>query len=189
MDGGSCRQSLWETRTDPGRCADKLLSDTHTDESTPSTFTWFDRIVVLIALEIKLRTVTMMRRWFRSTQGPLHGRTFFEQVEDIRGCIEKLSEDVEQVKKQHSAILAAPNPDEMTFSNSTLSLRVKSNPVNCSSPFEPLMTAGKRPLSVAAISRSGPAPGDKIKVSLLFEAAFTLTPTRRDSATMTQCHR
>ncbi|KAG7234682.1 hypothetical protein INR49_004124 [Caranx melampygus] len=29
-----------------------------------------------------------------------------------RGCIEKLSEDVEQVKKQHSAILAAPNPDE-----------------------------------------------------------------------------
>ncbi|XP_035298082.1 syntaxin-1B isoform X3 [Cricetulus griseus] len=37
---------------------------------------------------------------------------FFEQVEEIRGCIEKLSEDVEQVKKQHSAILAAPNPDE-----------------------------------------------------------------------------
>nr|XP_027804396.1 syntaxin-1B isoform X2 [Marmota flaviventris] len=39
---------------------------------------------------------------------------FFEQVEEIRGCIEKLSEDVEQVKKQHSAILAAPNPDEKT---------------------------------------------------------------------------
>uniref|UniRef100_A0A669EQJ8 Syntaxin-1B n=1 Tax=Oreochromis niloticus TaxID=8128 RepID=A0A669EQJ8_ORENI len=35
-------------------------------------------------------------------------------VEEIRGCIEKLSEDVEQVKKQHSAILAAPNPDEKT---------------------------------------------------------------------------
>lgn len=34
------------------------------------------------------------------------------QVEEIRGYIEKLSEDVEQVKKQHSAILAAPNPDE-----------------------------------------------------------------------------
>ena len=33
-------------------------------------------------------------------------------MEEIRGCIEKLSEDVEQVKKQHSAILAAPNPDE-----------------------------------------------------------------------------
>ncbi|TRY96277.1 hypothetical protein DNTS_024009, partial [Danionella cerebrum] len=40
---------------------------------------------------------------------------FFEQVEEIRGCIEKLSEDVEQVKKQHSAILAAPNPDESEF--------------------------------------------------------------------------
>lgn len=37
---------------------------------------------------------------------------FLPQVEEIRGCIEKLSEDVEQVKKQHSAILAAPNPDE-----------------------------------------------------------------------------
>lgn len=37
---------------------------------------------------------------------------FLLQVEEIRGCIEKLSEDVEQVKKQHSAILAAPNPDE-----------------------------------------------------------------------------
>ncbi|KAH0626346.1 hypothetical protein JD844_001282 [Phrynosoma platyrhinos] len=36
------------------------------------------------------------------------------QVEEIRGCIEKLSEDVELVKKQHSAILAAPNPDEKT---------------------------------------------------------------------------
>uniref|UniRef100_A0A3P8VUT1 Syntaxin 1B n=1 Tax=Cynoglossus semilaevis TaxID=244447 RepID=A0A3P8VUT1_CYNSE len=39
---------------------------------------------------------------------------FFEQVEAHTGCIEKLSEDVEQVKKQHSAILAAPNPDEKT---------------------------------------------------------------------------
>lgn len=40
---------------------------------------------------------------------------FSWQVEEIRGCIEKLSEDVEQVKKQHSAILAAPNPDESEF--------------------------------------------------------------------------
>ncbi|XP_069782974.1 syntaxin-1B isoform X1 [Narcine bancroftii] len=39
---------------------------------------------------------------------------FFEQVEEIRGCIEKLSEDVVRVKKQHSAILAAPNPDDRT---------------------------------------------------------------------------
>ncbi|XP_060679077.1 syntaxin-1B, partial [Hemiscyllium ocellatum] len=37
---------------------------------------------------------------------------FFEQVEEIRSCIEKLSEDVDRVKKQHSAILAAPNPDD-----------------------------------------------------------------------------
>ncbi|NP_001117929.1 syntaxin 1B [Oncorhynchus mykiss] len=39
---------------------------------------------------------------------------FFEQVEEIRVCIDKLFSRVEQVKKQHSAILAAPNPDEKT---------------------------------------------------------------------------
>ncbi|KAG8122866.1 hypothetical protein E2320_018331, partial [Naja naja] len=37
---------------------------------------------------------------------------FFEQVEEIRGFIEKISENVEEVKRKHSAILAAPNPDE-----------------------------------------------------------------------------
>ncbi|MBN3309576.1 STX1B protein, partial [Amia calva] len=47
---------------------------------------------------------------------------FFEQVEEIRGCIEKLSEDVEQVKKQHSAILAAPNPDESDLDHLSLSV-------------------------------------------------------------------
>uniref|UniRef100_A0A8D0BXY3 Syntaxin-1A n=1 Tax=Salvator merianae TaxID=96440 RepID=A0A8D0BXY3_SALMN len=37
---------------------------------------------------------------------------FFEQVEEIRGFIDKVSENVEEVKRKHSAILAAPNPDE-----------------------------------------------------------------------------
>ncbi|KAK1158379.1 syntaxin-1A-like isoform X2 [Acipenser oxyrinchus oxyrinchus] len=39
---------------------------------------------------------------------------FFEQVEEIRGFIEVLYEKVEEVKRKHSAILAAPNPDEKT---------------------------------------------------------------------------
>nr|XP_023663100.1 syntaxin-1A-like isoform X4 [Paramormyrops kingsleyae] len=39
---------------------------------------------------------------------------FFEQVEEIRGFIETLSEKVEEVKRTHSAILASPNPDEKT---------------------------------------------------------------------------
>ncbi|XP_062341269.1 syntaxin-1A isoform X2 [Osmerus eperlanus] len=39
---------------------------------------------------------------------------FFVQVEEIRGFIEELSEKVEEVKRNHSAILAAPNPDEKT---------------------------------------------------------------------------
>ncbi|KAJ8368778.1 hypothetical protein SKAU_G00088060 [Synaphobranchus kaupii] len=39
---------------------------------------------------------------------------FFEQVEEIRGFIDVLAEKVEEVKRKHSAILAAPNPDEKT---------------------------------------------------------------------------
>ncbi|KAJ8342947.1 hypothetical protein SKAU_G00328750 [Synaphobranchus kaupii] len=39
---------------------------------------------------------------------------FFEQVEEIRGFIDSLAEKVEEVKRKHSAILAAPNPDEKT---------------------------------------------------------------------------
>lgn len=34
------------------------------------------------------------------------------QVEEIRGFIDKISENVEEVKRKHSAILASPNPDE-----------------------------------------------------------------------------
>ncbi|ROL49825.1 Syntaxin-1B [Anabarilius grahami] len=37
---------------------------------------------------------------------------FFEQVEEIRGFIGSLTEKVEEVKRNHSAILASPNPDE-----------------------------------------------------------------------------
>ncbi|XP_046891821.1 LOW QUALITY PROTEIN: syntaxin-1A [Hypomesus transpacificus] len=37
---------------------------------------------------------------------------FFEQVEEIRVCIDCLAEKVEEVKSKHSAILASPNPDE-----------------------------------------------------------------------------
>uniref|UniRef100_G3TS63 Syntaxin-1A n=1 Tax=Loxodonta africana TaxID=9785 RepID=G3TS63_LOXAF len=39
---------------------------------------------------------------------------FFEQVEEIRGFVDKISESVEEVKRKHSAILASPNPDEKT---------------------------------------------------------------------------
>ncbi|XP_078467724.1 syntaxin-1B-like [Lampetra planeri] len=39
---------------------------------------------------------------------------FFEQVEEIRGDIEKVAENVQEVKKKHSAILSAPNTDEKT---------------------------------------------------------------------------
>ncbi|NWW70138.1 STX1A protein, partial [Climacteris rufus] len=41
---------------------------------------------------------------------------FFEQVEEIRGFIDKISENVEEVKRKHSAILASPNPDEIQAS-------------------------------------------------------------------------
>jgi len=37
---------------------------------------------------------------------------FFEQVEEIRTNIEKIAANVEEVKKKHSAILSAPQPDD-----------------------------------------------------------------------------
>ncbi|KAM6970352.1 syntaxin-1A [Aplochiton taeniatus] len=39
---------------------------------------------------------------------------FFVQVEEIRSFIEELSEKVEEVKRNHSDVLADPNPDEKT---------------------------------------------------------------------------
>ncbi|KAG9354831.1 hypothetical protein JZ751_001544 [Albula glossodonta] len=39
---------------------------------------------------------------------------FFRRVEEIRGLIDKISSQVEEVKKKHSMILSAPNPDERT---------------------------------------------------------------------------
>ncbi|NXB32153.1 STX1B protein, partial [Eulacestoma nigropectus] len=44
---------------------------------------------------------------------------FFEQVEEIRGFIDKISENVEEVKRKHSAILASPNPDERSDRSSS----------------------------------------------------------------------
>ncbi|XP_069789664.1 syntaxin-2-like isoform X1 [Narcine bancroftii] len=39
---------------------------------------------------------------------------FFQQVEEIRGYIDHISDNVEEVKKMHSIILSAPNPDSKT---------------------------------------------------------------------------
>ncbi|XP_075710579.1 syntaxin-2 isoform X2 [Rhinoderma darwinii] len=39
---------------------------------------------------------------------------FFHQVEEIRNYIAKISENVDEVKKKHSTILSAPNPEERT---------------------------------------------------------------------------
>ncbi|KAJ8263236.1 hypothetical protein COCON_G00156930 [Conger conger] len=39
---------------------------------------------------------------------------FFRRVEEIRGLIDKIWSEVEEVKKKHSMILSAPNPDEKT---------------------------------------------------------------------------
>ncbi|XP_068099732.1 syntaxin-2 [Hyperolius riggenbachi] len=39
---------------------------------------------------------------------------FFLQVEEIRNCLTKISENVEEVKKKHSTILSAPNPEDRT---------------------------------------------------------------------------
>jgi syntaxin 1A len=37
---------------------------------------------------------------------------FFKEVEEIREMIDKIQENVEEVKKKHSAILSAPQSDD-----------------------------------------------------------------------------
>ncbi|XP_041719361.1 syntaxin-2 isoform X2 [Coregonus clupeaformis] len=37
---------------------------------------------------------------------------FFRRVEEVRGLIDKISSKVEEVRKKHSMILSAPNPDQ-----------------------------------------------------------------------------
>ncbi|KYO39573.1 syntaxin-2 isoform X3 [Alligator mississippiensis] len=39
---------------------------------------------------------------------------FFQQVEDLRNSIAKIAQNVEEVKKKHSIILSAPNPEGRT---------------------------------------------------------------------------
>lgn len=39
---------------------------------------------------------------------------FFEQVEEIRKMVDKIASDVDEVRKKHSAILAAPQTDDRT---------------------------------------------------------------------------
>ncbi|NWS07760.1 STX1A protein, partial [Motacilla alba] len=53
---------------------------------------------------------------------------FFEQVEEIRGFIDKISENVEEVKRKHSAILASPNPDESEAGSSWRSREREESP-------------------------------------------------------------
>lgn len=37
------------------------------------------------------------------------------QVDEIRGMIDKIQNDVDEVKKKHSAILSAPQTDDSKF--------------------------------------------------------------------------
>ncbi|NXL36408.1 STX1A protein, partial [Glaucidium brasilianum] len=53
---------------------------------------------------------------------------FFEQVEEIRGFIDKISENVEEVKRKHSAILASPNPDESDWGQADKTPPVSAKP-------------------------------------------------------------
>ncbi|XP_061907788.1 syntaxin-1A-like [Entelurus aequoreus] len=39
---------------------------------------------------------------------------FFRRVEEVRGLIDKISHQVEEVRKIHSTILSAPHPDDRT---------------------------------------------------------------------------
>ncbi|XP_037391885.1 syntaxin-2 isoform X2 [Pygocentrus nattereri] len=53
---------------------------------------------------------------------------FFRKVEEVRSVIDKISSQVNEVKKKHSAILSAPNPDEKTKEElEQLTVEIKKN--------------------------------------------------------------
>ncbi|XP_036434182.1 syntaxin-2 isoform X2 [Colossoma macropomum] len=53
---------------------------------------------------------------------------FFRKVEEVRSVIDKISSQVNEVKKKHSAILSAPNPDEKTKEElEQLTIEIKKN--------------------------------------------------------------
>ncbi|KTF80229.1 hypothetical protein cypCar_00023464 [Cyprinus carpio] len=53
---------------------------------------------------------------------------FFRKVEEVRGVIDKISSLVNEVKKKHSVILSAPNPDERTKEElEQLTMEIKKN--------------------------------------------------------------
>ncbi|XP_041058883.1 syntaxin-2-like isoform X1 [Carcharodon carcharias] len=69
-------------------------------------------------------TITMEKEHFMDE--------FFHQVEEIQGYIDRISEDVEEVKKKHSIILSAPNPEGKTkeeLEGLTLSIKRNANRV------------------------------------------------------------
>ncbi|KAL7884080.1 hypothetical protein AOLI_G00068500 [Acnodon oligacanthus] len=53
---------------------------------------------------------------------------FFRKVEEVRSVIDKISSQVNEVRKKHSAILSAPNPDEKTKEElEQLTVEIKKN--------------------------------------------------------------
>ncbi|XP_026113477.1 syntaxin-2-like isoform X1 [Carassius auratus] len=53
---------------------------------------------------------------------------FFRKVGEVRGVIDKISSQVNEVKKKHSGILSAPNPDERTKEElEQLTIEIKKN--------------------------------------------------------------
>lgn len=42
------------------------------------------------------------------------------QVEEVRSILDKISSQVNEVKKKHSMILSAPNPDESVYTHTLL---------------------------------------------------------------------
>uniref|UniRef100_A0A8B9Q683 Syntaxin N-terminal domain-containing protein n=1 Tax=Apteryx owenii TaxID=8824 RepID=A0A8B9Q683_APTOW len=66
-------------------------------------------------MECRMKNLTC--RWTKMNKGRECSQrmsVLSPQVEEIRGFIDKISENVEEVKRKHSAILASPNPDEKT---------------------------------------------------------------------------
>lgn len=67
-----------------------------------------DRLADLTANSNNAEDVTV------TPESNIHMEGFFKMVEEVRGLVGKISSQVEEVGRKHSAILSAPNPEQRT---------------------------------------------------------------------------
>uniref|UniRef100_A0A8C5FJ84 Syntaxin 2 n=1 Tax=Gadus morhua TaxID=8049 RepID=A0A8C5FJ84_GADMO len=92
---------------------------------------------------------------------------FFRRVEDVRGLIDNIAYKVEEVRKMHSTILSAPNPDEATkqgLNRLTNDIKGTANVVRAKLKCKLKPTGW----SMLSIPTQSPLPGRFVEVMMMY---------------------